>query len=59
MTDAIVTSGMNFEPMVREVMDSDTRLSRIPKIIRRVLYQDAQGRLKNKSGSRLDDWKVK
>ncbi|MDY7544617.1 hypothetical protein [Cryobacterium sp. 5B3] len=42
VTNAIVTSGTNFESMVTEALNSDTKLAKIIELIGRALYRDGR-----------------
>ena len=42
VTDAIITSGTNFESMVAEALNSDTKLAKIIELIGRALYKDGR-----------------
>lgn len=42
VTNAIITSGTNFESMVTEALNSDTKLAKIIELIGRALYRDGK-----------------
>ncbi|TFD52189.1 type I restriction endonuclease subunit R [Cryobacterium frigoriphilum] len=42
VTDAIITSGTNFESMVAEALNSDSKLAKIIELIGRALYRDGR-----------------